>query len=185
MKLEDLFEAESKANIARRIIRQVTNRSEFMQQAKEAGIDSPHTRQLYYSKFRDDMGRDVAERLGLHPSSVTASPRKRKRQITDNDLLKAVGDMLNIMKRQRQFNSNVDEPRMEGMQAVAGIRDWGRWENPHDAHDEQDYDWQVLTDQSRRELDKLHNQFSKQYPGIKFEFSTEEKNWIMLYASRK
>lgn len=59
------------------------------------------------------------------------------------------------------------------------IRHWGVWENPSYAEDEEDYDWQILTEESRSRLQELTEDYSKRY-GVTIRFTVEEKNWLSL-----
>ncbi len=57
------------------------------------------------------------------------------------------------------------------------VRSLGKWKNPSDARDEEDYDWQVLHKSSRAQIDKVVNRLAKK-SGRKLSWSQEEKNWI-------
>ena len=57
------------------------------------------------------------------------------------------------------------------------VRSLGKWKNPSDARDEEDYDWQVLHKSSRSQIDKVVKRISRQ-SGRKLSWSQEEKNWI-------
>ena len=59
------------------------------------------------------------------------------------------------------------------------VRYWGEWENPEDAEDEEDYDWQVLTDESKEKLDEILTAIQKQYK-VKIEQVGSEKNWLVF-----
>ncbi|CAJ0592253.1 unnamed protein product [Cylicocyclus nassatus] len=58
---------------------------------------------------------------------------------------------------------NKDQFDDDGHSAFGQIRDWGNWENPSDAADEEDYDWQVLTDSSSKKLDELLDEVRAKY----------------------
>ena len=68
---------------------------------------------------------------------------------------------------------------------MAGIRQWGNWENPQDAYDEEDYDQQDPTDETYENATKIIAQISKQFPDIKFELEVEEKNTMIVSAKHK
>ena len=70
-------------------------------------------------------------------------------------------------------------------EAMAGIRQWGNWENPQDAYDEEDYDQQDPTDETYENATKIIAQISKQFPDIKFELEVEEKNTMIVSAKHK
>jgi hypothetical protein len=65
------------------------------------------------------------------------------------------------------------------------IRHWGAWENPDDARHEQDYDWQVLSESSRKQLKAMLDTFHKAHPEFEATCQTEEKNWLVVTVRRK
>ena len=64
------------------------------------------------------------------------------------------------------------------------IRYWGTWENPEDAEDEEDYDWQVLSRESVNRLRELTKEYGERY-GVTITFTTEEKCWITFQITIK
>lgn len=56
------------------------------------------------------------------------------------------------------------------------IRDLGQWENPPEARNEEDYDWQVPTQKTKEAVKKLKEHIEKTY-GVKVEVSGSEKNY--------
>ncbi len=58
------------------------------------------------------------------------------------------------------------------------FRDWGQWENPSDAEDEEDYDWQELTPKSRKAAAEVCAAMEKTFKGIKVKYGTGEKNYL-------
>ncbi len=57
------------------------------------------------------------------------------------------------------------------------IRYWGTWVNPEEARYEEDYDWKILSPDSRKRLDELVKDFGERY-GVTITATTEEKCWI-------
>ena len=64
------------------------------------------------------------------------------------------------------------------------VRHLGKWKNPSYAHDEEDYDWQVLHKSSGKQIDKVVKKMAKQ-SGRKISWSTEEKNWLSFDIEKK
>lgn len=74
------------------------------------------------------------------------------------------------------------------------IRDLGEWIIPEDAYleaeemgyildEEDDYDWRVLSDKTRKELEEILTNIYKS-TGYKFKYSMEEKNWLYFVDRR-
>jgi len=64
---------------------------------------------------------------------------------------------------------------------VFAVRYFGNWVNPpdaEDAEDDEDYDWQVLTDASAKAIDDMVGRYQRKYPNVKLSWHTGEKNWI-------
>ena len=57
------------------------------------------------------------------------------------------------------------------------IRYWGNWINPEEARYEEDYDWKILSPDSRKRLDELVKEFGERYNVI-ITAIPEEKCWI-------
>ena len=58
-----------------------------------------------------------------------------------------------------------------------GIRYWGNWEIPEGEEDDGDYDWEVLSDSSRKKLKQIIDTFETANK-CKVNYQTSEKNWI-------
>jgi hypothetical protein len=99
---------------------------------------------------------------------------------TSDEIAKATSELLAAFKqtanRYSEFRSSNDSFE---------VRDWGSWENPEDAEDEEDYDWQVLTHQSVHQLKQIIGKVEAKYPNVKFDVTTEEKNWIIARMGSK
>ena len=57
------------------------------------------------------------------------------------------------------------------------IRYWGEWINPEEARYEEDYDWKILSPESRERLDELVKEFEERY-NVSILAMPEEKCWI-------
>lgn len=57
------------------------------------------------------------------------------------------------------------------------VRYWGDWENPEDAEDEEDYDWQILSDEFQEKLNAILVKIQKKY-GVQIHIPGDEKNWL-------
>lgn len=77
------------------------------------------------------------------------------------------------------------EVRQATDEGYAECRDWGSWENPPEAEDDEDYDWQVLTEKSANMLDEISKKFIGMYPNHTIRICTEEKNWITIQVTEK
>ena len=64
------------------------------------------------------------------------------------------------------------------------IRYWGDWINPEGAEDEEDYDWKILSPESRKRLGELVKDFGKRY-NVTITATTEEKCWITFRITIK
>lgn len=65
------------------------------------------------------------------------------------------------------------------------VRDWGVWENPPEARNEEDYDWQRPTKKTVDTLAKIIKDVQKRHKKVELHFSVEEKNWIYVSAEPK
>lgn len=103
----------------------------------------------------------------------------------DPELLKAADYAIMMFKRAGRGYERTYPAEMNGNGASAGIGDWGNWENPEDAHDEEDYDWQRPTKETVDKARRILAQVQKQFPNIDFELGVEEKNSMDVYAKHK
>ena len=60
----------------------------------------------------------------------------------------------------------------------ASVRDWGTWELPEDCEDEEDYDWEELSESSYNKLQDIIERYRESYKDYEFHFQTSEKNYI-------
>lgn len=66
------------------------------------------------------------------------------------------------------------------------VRYWGEWEVPEGEEDDGDYDWEVLSDKSSKELDSILPKIEADLPeGWKLRVQTGEKNWIYFFFDKK
>jgi hypothetical protein len=99
---------------------------------------------------------------------------------TPEEISKATSELLSAFKqtanRYSEFRSSSDSFE---------VRDWGSWENPEGEEDEEDYDWQVLTHESGQQIKQIVSKIQAKYPNVKFDITTEEKNWIYARMGSK
>jgi len=93
-------------------------------------------------------------------------------------------DALKNTTEGRQSHMN-EKPELKGEVAEFAFRDWGHWENPRDVEDEQDYDWQVMTEQTRAKLQEYMKKVAAKYPRVICQYSAEEKNWLHFTVRAK
>lgn len=113
---------------------------------------------------------------------------KKKSEPSEDDFKAALRDVASAMKASKLNNSWVTwraVPEKIGRNWGIECRDWGHWENPDDARDEEDYDWQKLTRESLKVLREILVSVNKQHPGIDIIYTQGEKNWIQIYAVSK
>ena len=72
----------------------------------------------------------------------------------------------------------------DGNTVCVSIRDLGKWENPSDARDEEDYDWQELRSSSREQICKVVKKVQSE-SGRKITWSAGEKNWVCFDIEKK
>jgi len=109
------------------------------------------------------------------------------------DVQEALSDLLryvvSIKPRDMWGSYDARGPEQGNNEWTAEIRDWGKWQLPADADpsDEayEDYDWEELSNESGAKLQSIVDDFAKRYPGVKFDWSTGEKNWIYFQAKAK
>lgn len=83
-----------------------------------------------------------------------------------------------------------EDPKLFGNKVVLAIaaRYWGSWEFPKDAwgddEDDGDYDWEVLTSKSSKELQKFIQSLDKRFKKYKVYASVEEKNWLNIVVEK-
>lgn len=81
---------------------------------------------------------------------------------------------------------DTDSPTEErGGEYYFGLRDFGSWSNPPEARDDEDYDWQVISQESAKAIKTVLDDVAKKYPTLKFDWSPEEKNWISVRVRNK
>ena len=79
------------------------------------------------------------------------------------------------------------EDELTAIEAVRGghefrVRYLGAWENPPEAEDDEDYDWQIPTEASAARLDRLAAEYARRF-GCKVAWQNDgEKNWISFSA---
>ena len=112
-------------------------------------------------------------------------PRQTKAKMSMDS---TVYDLKNQLIRNVKIDGYIDRSdfRVEDYGNVINVqvRHLGKWKNPSYAHDEEDYDWQVLHKSSGKQIDKVVKKMAKQ-SGRKISWSTEEKNWLSFDIEKK
>ena len=57
------------------------------------------------------------------------------------------------------------------------VRNWGEWETPYEAEDEEDYDWQQLSNRSWNLLGDIIDEIKRRF-NVKIRAQAGEKNWL-------
>ncbi len=70
-------------------------------------------------------------------------------------------------------------------QFSAEVRNWGTWKLPDGCEDEDDYDWEILTDEYKNKLDLILKNLKDYYPNFNIDGNVEEKNWICFTVESK
>lgn len=134
---------------------------------------------------------DARPAVKFTPLSKPEDPRElaRKGGVTDEDMKTALREMVSRMRDQTDLDRGAEwrrTPQQNGKAWTVEVRHWGHWQNPDDARDEEDYDWQELSQSTKDLLKRLCTQVEGWHKGlIKMSFGTEEKNWIVIYAEPK
>lgn len=109
-------------------------------------------------------------------------PKIQQRRLTD---LKVVTDLLlGTIKRKSSYDYESVEIKENNVEI--SFRWWGDWVIPADAdEDEMDYDWKILDKSWGKIMQDIINKFKKDYPDLKFSWSTGEKDYIYIDIIRK
>jgi hypothetical protein len=87
----------------------------------------------------------------------------------------------------RRGTSTVQKEPTPSWGAVSTIssRHWGDWVVPRGAKNDGDYDWEILSKPSRKELQTFVKSLTKRHKKFSFREVEEEKNWISVHISNK
>jgi hypothetical protein len=139
-----------------------------------------------YSKTATSKQLIAALKSGQDPKKVMSVPAKTKE--AEPEIMKkvqsAVDDLRSRMRDQQKQDRFAEWRRVdpkEGHRAHE-VRYWGTWEGDDGSGD---YDWQRLSREDGELIKRLIAQIEKWYPGVQLDFSTEEKNWIVISAEPK
>lgn len=113
-------------------------------------------------------------------------PRARRKggEATERQMRDALQAVINAMKNAVRSASGYGgqtwrpiEPQGKGFEF--DVRDWGGWEGDDGSGD---YDFQNLTRKSSKDLEQIITRVEKEYPTVKLDWQTGEKNWIYVSA---
>jgi hypothetical protein len=93
--------------------------------------------------------------------------------------------LIKLMASMKSKDRTADYTGIEGNRFE--VRNWGRWEIPYDApeDDREDYDWKVISDESEADLKAIQNKIAAEYPNVKIDIQGSEKEWLTIQVSSK
>ena len=112
-------------------------------------------------------------------------PRVKKAKMSVDN---TVSDLKSELRRNVQTDGYISNSdfRVEdyGNTINVSIRYLGKWKNPSNARNEEDYDWQELHKSSQTQINKVVKKLQKA-SGRKITWGTSEKNWIDFDIEKK
>ena len=121
---------------------------------------------------------------GIKPDP-NKKPKKKKAKMTmDNTVYDLKSDLMNKVKTDGYIRRSDFSVEDYGDTISVSIRHLGKWSNPSDAWNEEDYDWQELSRSSRSQIDKVVTKLQRR-SGREITWSTGEKNWISFDIEKK
>lgn len=123
----------------------------------------------YHQPAGSSKGGEFAPKAGgSGGGTLTKEPKKQAEEVR-SELLGAFGS-----------GGNTDmDPNGPGFSF--GIRNFGRWENPPDARDDEDYDWQQPTKETMEKIKTKVDAIQKKFPDVKIQWNVGEKNYIDFF----
>lgn len=138
-----------------------------------------------FTKFLNEVVKNYIVGLEQGMKQLDELVKGDKKQASGKDNMTVCKEVLEHLRKNGGGYINKDQFDDDGHSAYGQIRDWGNWENPSDAADEEDYDWQVLTDSSSKKLDELLDEIRAKYPTQEIECEIGEKNYISITVYQK
>lgn len=138
-----------------------------------------------FTKFLNEVVKNYVVGLEQGMKQLDELVKGDKKQASGKDNMTVCKEVLEYLRKNGGGYINKDQFDDDGHSAYGQIRDWGNWENPSDAADEEDYDWQVLTDSSSKKLDELLDEVRAKYPTQEIECEIGEKNYISITVYQK
>lgn len=155
---------------------------------------------LVYSKVMSE--RQLRDSLhGIKPTETVkpkAEPKPAAKVATPEDALYEIKSMMKSAMSQSSgrgmsygyggsYSGEYRDIEEHDGRWLLDVRYWGSWHVPSDVSDEdaQDYDWEVLDRDWRAKMEKIVADVATKYPTIQLSWSTEEKNYISVWASLK
>lgn len=117
------------------------------------------------------------------PKKAHPVPGEPTAPATKQEMSAAMSALLTALKSTGGYGFDVDGPYSEDSRAYMSVRHWGQWENPQGEEDEEDYDWQVMTDDSSHQLEGIIANVGVKYPNVKMECQGSEKQWLEFIAT--
>ena len=117
---------------------------------------------------------------GVKPEKKEKDPSKKKPKMSiDNTISDLKYELKRNVENGRYADFRDTQIKDNGKYITFFVRDIGSWKNPPEARYEEDYDWQILTKSSGKQIDKVVKKMSKQ-SGRKLRWGTGEKNWVEI-----
>lgn len=117
---------------------------------------------------------------GIKPEKKEKDPSKKKPKMSiDNTISDLKYELKRNVENGRYADFRDTQIKDNGKYITFFVRDIGSWKNPPEARYEEDYDWQILTKSSGKQIDKVVKKMSKQ-SGRKLRWGTGEKNWVEI-----
>ncbi len=146
--------------------------------------DKPKTTQ---EKRLEALAKARAKRAENLKNGIKAEkkPRVKKAKMSADN---TVSDLKSELRRNVQTDGYISNSdfRVEdyGNTINVSVRYLGKWKNPSNARDEEDYDWQELHKSSQTQINKVVKKLEKA-SGRKITWGASEKNWIDFDIEKK
>lgn len=101
-------------------------------------------------------------------------------EFLNEDISSIESEILSFFRKDRRAEIRKEKPFSNKSKLLYSIRYWGEWKVPEGEEDDGDYDWEVLTDKSRKELEKFEKVLKSKFKKNKIYISQEEKNYISV-----
>lgn len=125
---------------------------------------------------------------GLKKPEAPREASRKNVEVTDEQLKSALMFVKNKMLSYSSLYSMshpIEQTTYRGQKAFTfELRDWGQWVTP-DGVDDEDYDWEELSDKFRKILKNIKDEAKQAYPEMDFDFEIGEKNWITVTVAVK
>jgi len=139
---------------------------------KEIGFLNTKLEKIYTTKIQSNS-------IKAKPKKTSKSTNKISSVSTTASVRDVAMEMMLSLKSSSR-SSQTDPINVTGNKATGGIRDWGYWESDEFGDEDEDDDYQTLSAESKRDLEKVISLFQKRNKGLSISYNTGEKNWIYI-----